>query len=104
MLGPLRRKITAVWVSGSLATLAMLGDAYLFVSAAATASMRHWYCGPSSLDHPQAACRVGAKLLLASYGAGALALALGLATLWLYTRRLKGPNNSSKPTPLRGAA
>lgn len=65
----------------------LLVAAYLFLSATATASGRFWYCGPSSLDHANPACRIGTKLLLASYGSAAIAILLGVATLWLHVRR-----------------
>jgi membrane protein implicated in regulation of membrane protease activity len=93
-----------VWVLAISSALAAAGAAYLFLSAIATASLRFWYCGPTSLDHPEAACRIGTKLLLLSYVVGVLAAALAAAAIWLHWRRRKGSNNSSKPTPLRGAA
>jgi hypothetical protein len=68
--------------------IAMLAG-YLFLAAMATASGRFWYCGPTSLDHADPACRIGTKLLLASYGSAATAIMLGLAFLWLHVRRRK---------------
>jgi hypothetical protein len=76
----------------------------MFLSATATASLRFWYCGPSSLDHPEPACQIATKLLLASYGAALVGIALAILTLWLHVRRLKGSNKSFKPNPLRGSA
>jgi uncharacterized membrane protein len=76
----------------------------MFLSAAATASLRFWYCGPSTLDHQDPSCQIATKLLFASYGTALVGVALAILTLWLYVRRLKGSNNSSKPNPLRGSA
>ena len=78
--------------------------AYLFLSAITTASLRFWYCGPTSLEHTEPACRVGTKLLLMSYGVGVLALALAAVAIWIHWRRYKGPNNSFKPSPHQGGA
>ena len=86
-----------IWIAGISAGLSALAAAYLLLSATASASLRHWRCGPSSLDHPEAWCQTGTKLLLASYGAGALTLLLVVLALWLHTRRLKGADHSLKP-------
>jgi hypothetical protein len=86
----LRTIPASFWIAG-LATLAAFGAAgYMFLSAIATASLRFWYCGPSSLEHEKAACQIATKLLLASYGTAALGVALAILTLWLHVRRLKG--------------
>jgi len=93
--------VSALWLA-SVAS-ALVGG-YMFLSAISTASLRYHYCGPTSLDHVAPACRMGTKLLLASYGVGALAFLLAVGAVFLSWRRRKGSNNSSKPTPLRGAA
>jgi hypothetical protein len=80
-----------VLIVGISAALSALVTGYLFLSATASASLRFWHCGPSSLDHPEAWCRTGTHLLLASYGSAALTLLLAVATLWLHTRRARGP-------------
>jgi hypothetical protein len=58
--------------------------AYLFASALATAHLRYGYCGRTSLDHVDPACRVGERLLYMSFGAAFVTVALGVLTLWLY--------------------
>ena len=93
-----------VWTAGISTLIATVTSGFLFLSATATASGRYWFCGPSSLDHVDPSCRVGTQLLFAFYGTGALAIGLAVLTLWLHVRRLKGPNNSFKPDPLRGSA
>ena len=93
------RPVLAAGVSTLIATVA---SGYFFVSATATASGRFWYCGASSLDHVDPTCRVGTELLLIFYATGLLAIGLAVLTLWLHVRRLKGPNSSFKPSPLRG--
>ena len=80
-----------VLIAGISGVLYALATGYLFVSATASASLRFWHCGPSSLEHPEAWCRTGTYLLLGSYGAAALTLLLGVTTLWLHTRRARGP-------------
>ena len=85
-----------VWVAGIATIVAALGAAYFFTSALATAQLRFWYCGPTSLDHADPACRVGERLLFLSYCAAIVTVAFGILTLWLYRPR---PNQSFKPTP-----
>jgi hypothetical protein len=67
-----------------------LAGGYMFLSAISTASLRYHYCGPTSLDHVEPACRIGTKLLLASYGLGALAFLLAVGACWLSWRRRAG--------------
>ena len=83
----------------AIATLPMAATAaYLFLSAVTTASLRFGYCGPTSLSHVDPTCRVGEALLLWSYAFGAITVLLAVAALWSYTRSIKRPNHSFKPT------
>ena len=93
--------VAVLWIASLASALA---GGYMFLSALATASLRYHYCGPTSLDHVEPACRAGTRLLLASYGVGTVAFVLAAGAIWLSWRRRTGSNNSSKPTPLRGAA
>lgn len=69
---------------------------YLFLSAMATASGRFWYCGPTSLDHVDPTCRIGTKLLLASWVTAAAAVLLGVVTLWFHVRYRKDASRSAR--------
>lgn len=75
------------FITGMLLTAIAAG--YAFLSAISTASLRFWYCGPTSLDAVEPTCRMGSKLLYLSYGLGALSGALGLIALALAWRRRK---------------
>jgi hypothetical protein len=59
----------------------------MLVSAVATASLRFGECGSSHLGASDPYCRVGARLLLMSYGVLSLALVLATIALWLRARR-----------------
>ena len=100
----MRTRSVPVWVAGLAALTAFGAAGYTFLSAASTASLRFWYCGPSSLEHPEPACQIATKLLFASYGAALLGIGLAALAFWLHVRRLRGSNNSFKPNPLRGSA
>ncbi|WP_152599936.1 hypothetical protein [Noviluteimonas dokdonensis] len=78
----------------SIATL--LIGLLVYSSAVATASLRFGYCGPSSLDHAQAACRVGTKLLFLSYVLFVVALVLAAVAMWL-RRSINKRKSSTKP-------
>jgi hypothetical protein len=97
-------KTSPTWIAAVAGIVALVSSGYLFVSAAATASLRFWYCGPSSLDHQDPQCRIATKLLLTSYGMGLLAVGLGVLTVCLHVRRLKGADKPSEPNPHRGSA
>jgi hypothetical protein len=92
-----------IWALAITSAVSAAGAGYLFLSAIATASLRYWYCGPTSLDHIEPACRIGTRLLLLSYGLGALSVLLAAGAIWAYWLRCKGSNNSFKPKPLRGS-
>ena len=93
------RRLRTTWVLLISAAVTMALAAYLFLSAIATASLRFGYCGPTSLEHAQPACRVGTKLLLVSYGVGGLALALALMAIWIHWRRYQCSKIPIKPKP-----
>lgn len=80
----------ATWLSGAASVASALATAHVFLSAAATASLRFGYCGPTSLDHAEQYCRVGARLLLFSYALCACTLFLVGVTIWLSRHRRKG--------------
>ena len=92
------------WIFGIASAVCALAAAYIFLSGAATASLRFGYCGPTSLDQPEQYCRIGSQLLVISCALGVVALLLFGATVWLFRHRRKGSNNSFKPNPLRGSA
>lgn len=93
------KSLRLIWILWFSFAATMAFAVYLFLSAITTASLRFWYCGPTSLAHQEETCRVGTKLLLLSYGVGAIALVLALATIWLHWRRCKESNNLFKPNP-----
>ena len=55
------------------------------LSAHATAHLRFGHCGATLLDHPEAYCRVGMRLLYQSYAT--LALAVVMFVLGIYIGR-----------------
>jgi hypothetical protein len=65
--------------------IGMAGLAALAI-AIAMASTRYARCGPSSLDAAEAACRIGAQVLVAAYVMLSVALVLGAACLTLLWR------------------
>lgn len=97
-------KSRTIWILGISSALTAAAVVYVFLSAVATASLRFWYCGPASLDHPEAACRISMKLLLLSYGISAIAPVLAAAAIRLHWHRSKGSKISFKPKPLRDSA
>jgi len=79
------------WLFGAASVASALAAVYIFLSAAATASLRFGACGPTSLDHTEQYCRLGTQLLLFSYALGVCTLFLIGVTVWLSRRR---PNES----------
>jgi hypothetical protein len=67
-------------------TTLAIGMAGLAALAIAMASTRYARCGPSSLDAAEAACRIGAQVLVAAYVLLSVALVLGAACLTLLWR------------------
>lgn len=64
----------------------------LLLGAVVTATARFAECGPSRFDAAQSQCRSGVHLLMAAYGALAVALVLGavsLSLLWRVRRRIR---------------
>ena len=88
-----RRTLLAIWLLALSSVGVALLAGYLFLSAVATASLRFHHCGPTSLDHPEAACRIGTRLLLMSYGTIGLALVLAVMAFWLHRRRKRASKN-----------
>lgn len=68
----LATRLCALASAGSL-----VAAAWLFLSALATEHLRFGYCGPSSLDAAEPACRIGAMLLYASLLAAVAAVVSG---------------------------
>ena len=54
--------------------------------AIAIASLRYAHCGPSRIDATDAACRLGAQVLLGAYVLLSVSLVLGAASLTLLWR------------------
>ena len=80
-----KRLATSRWLIGLALVLGLLGG-FFFLSATATASMRFWECGPSTLDHADLYCRVASRLLYQSCLAGGIAILL--LCVGLYLKRL----------------
>ena len=74
------------WVLLACSGLTFLASAYLFLCAAASASMRFWHCGPTSLDAPEPYCRAGAEFLVASYATVGISIALLVLAMWFRRR------------------
>ena len=99
----MRRSFPVIWFLCASCAVSAAGAAYLFVSAMATASLRFWYCGPTSLDHVEPSCRIGTRLLLTSYGVGSFSAVLAVIAIWLWRRQNRNSKHSSETTPLRGS-
>lgn len=85
--------LSATWRVFRAAVLAGAVGLALLAAAVAVAGSRFDACGASRLDAVDAACRLGAQLLLGAYAALALALVLGavsLSLLWRVRRRHRG--------------
>lgn len=68
------------------AALGLLGLWWL-LSAHATAHLRFGHCGATSLDHPEAYCQVGMRLLYQSFATLAASTVLLVAAIYIGRRR-----------------
>ena len=80
-----RRVLRAVLLSFS-AAIGLLGLWWL-LSAHATAHLRFGHCGATSLDHPEAYCRVGMRLLYQSFATLAASAVLLVSAIYIGRHR-----------------
>lgn len=86
----MQHPLSTTWRFFLAAVLAGAVGLALLAAAVGIAGTRFDACGASRLDAADAACRLGAQLLLGAYGALAVALVLGatsLSLLWRVRRR-----------------
>lgn len=82
----MRHPLSATWQVFRIALATGAAGLALLAAAVVVAGMRFDACGASRPDAADAACRLGAQLLLGAYAILAVALVLGAASLTLLWR------------------